>query len=222
MSRIVQPIRSPGGAGRLDLSNLRALLKDRRLWAQLGVVTAHDSGPHWEKKDGQILVQVQTAPRGLELTCRLGAAFGSLGAGGWRVPAPGTEVAVLVPEGEVDFIPMIVACLDSGAAPERASDTQTLLVAPDAIEVDAPAIRLGGEHADQSEIRGDEYRGAEDTLLTTGTPSLLAAFTALAAVAVGPLSALQPGFSQAVTALTTFQTNAAAANGFKSTVVKVR
>lgn len=144
MSRLVKPRRGGAGAKRIDLTDLRDLLKDRRLWAQLAVVTRPDGADrHWELVSGQIHVDVRTVPRGIELHCRLGTQAGSVGQGLWRVPAEGTEVAVLVPDGMPDFQPIIVACLDSGPAPDRVGDDKTILVATDTVEITAPTVVLG-------------------------------------------------------------------------------
>lgn len=145
MTRIVAPIRGRKAAKRPDISDLRALLKDGRCECQMGVVrNAELGGKHWElTDDGDILVEVTTAPRGLELSCRLASSAGSAGMGLWRVPAIGDEVLVLVPEGEIDFQPAIVAVLSSGGVPDRVSDTRTILVATDEVEIIAPLVKLG-------------------------------------------------------------------------------
>lgn len=146
--RIVSPKRGAKAAKRLDTTDLRGLLKDRRLWAQLAVVAVPEgASKQWELIEGDLLVDVETVPQGLELRCRLGAAAGAIGMGLWRVPAVGTEVAVLVPDGDLGFSPLIVACLSSGGAPDRASDTRTVLVATDVIEITAPKVVIGPEPA---------------------------------------------------------------------------
>lgn len=142
--RVVSPKRRRKGSKRLDTTDLRSLLEDKRLWVQLAIVAVPDgASSHFVIEAGQVLVDVETVPRGLDLRCRLGVGAGGVGQGLWRVPAPGTEVAVLVPDGQIEFSPMIVACLDSGAAPDRASDTRTILVATDAIEITAPSVIIG-------------------------------------------------------------------------------
>lgn len=143
MSRSVAPLRGRKGARRFDPSDLRQLLRDERLWAQLGTVRkVAGAAQHWELVDGHILVDVETHPRRLELRCRLGTAAGGMGRGLWRVPAVGEEVAVLVPDGEIDFYPIIVAVLESGTAPDRVGDDRTLLVATDIVEITAPVVEV--------------------------------------------------------------------------------
>lgn len=227
MTRIVSPRRPARATRRGDLSDLREVLKDGRIWCQYGVVSRPDvSSSHWERTpEGDIMVHVETMPRGLELYCRLGAAAGAVGMGAWRVPAVGTEVAVVVPDGEVSFQPMIVAILSSGGAPARVSDQRTVVVATDAIEVDAPAIRLGGEQATQAAIKGDAYATAEDNFLAAQTNFLTAI-----SVYAGAIAAIADPSGTATTTLGTAITAfAAAINSFrsaipssKSTVVKIR
>jgi hypothetical protein len=163
MARIVAPMRGRKASKRLDVTGLREALADRRIWAQLAVVAAPaGASSHWELVADQqgnrhVLVDVETVPRRIELRCRLGAGAGGLGQGLWRIPAIGTEVAILVPDGQIDFQPVIVACLDSGAAPERLEDGRTILVATDTVEITAPKVVLGP---------GPEGMAFEDGLLS--------------------------------------------------------
>lgn len=110
------------GANRLDLSDLKKALRDRRQWSCMGVCTVPDGeSSHFElvAEDGQlvdILVDVVTQPLGAELTCRLG---GMAGAGTLTIPAEGDEVAIIVPDGRIDFMPVIVAILSSNDLPNE-------------------------------------------------------------------------------------------------------
>jgi hypothetical protein len=147
--RISKPLRGRKPTKRLDLTDLREAVKDQRVWCALGVVIQPDGEPfHFELvTDGDqvtdVLVDVETQPDGLDVTCRLAAAGASQGAGLWRVPAVGDEVAVLLPDGDVSFMPTIVAVLSSGEVPRRAAIGRTVLVAPDSVEVIAPKVYLG-------------------------------------------------------------------------------
>lgn len=199
-----------------DFSDLKEVLKDGRVFVELATVQAHGTGQHWSREDEDLLVEVVTCPRGRELVCRLGAAAGQASSGLWRVPAVGTEVVVAIPDGEPDHHPTIVACLSSGAAPARAGADKTLLAAPDAIELDAPAIRAGGDAATHPTIMADLRQTAESTMLT-------ALATALTEAAAGLTGAGQGGHAGAVTA------GATAVTAFKNllgnhntTVLKVR
>ena len=109
------------GANRLDLTDLKKALKDRRCWAcHAVVVVAEGESSHWElllDDDGElidILIDVTTQPEGLELTCRLG---GMSSAGTLTIPKLGDEVIVVVPSGKIDFSPAIVAILSSNDLP---------------------------------------------------------------------------------------------------------
>ncbi len=113
---------------RLDLSDLRKALRDRRQWVCLGVVfKPEDAASHYElvTVDGNvvdIIVEVETIPDRLDLSCSLAGGFG-----GWLIPNVGDEVWVAVPSGEVAFRPTIIACTKAvipnptgqGPAPNR-------------------------------------------------------------------------------------------------------
>lgn len=175
---------------RPDLSDLKALMDDGKAFALMGLVAKPTSGPHWRKVEGKngrtdILVEVETAPLGYDLTCRLTSEAGGAGMGLWRVPAVGTEVLVVIPDGEIDFMPTIAKVYSSGSVPTRASDQRTVMVAPDAIEVQAPlvtigpdaasdtqgvvvasnSVKLGGSAASERIIKGDSRKEAEDYFL---------------------------------------------------------
>lgn len=146
MARISSPKRKPKGSRRLDTTDLRALMQDRRLWVALGLVTKPpDAAAHFEVTENRadVLVHVELAPRRIEMWCRLGALAGGSDLGVWRVPPVGAEVAVVVPEGEVGFQPVLIATLSSGRAPERVSDGRTIIVATDTVEITAPKVILG-------------------------------------------------------------------------------
>ena len=145
--KITSPRRGQRASRRLDLSDLRRAVADRRVHTELAVVRKPaDAAAHFEIVDGgeDVLVEVETVPGGQELTCRLGAGAGGREMGLWRIPAVGDEVAVLVPTGEIAFSPMIVAVLSSGKVPARLAPNKTVLVAPDELEliVGSKVIRI--------------------------------------------------------------------------------
>ena len=232
MAAIVRPMRQRPGSRRGAPSDLADLFKDGRVWVQRALVARPGSEPHWFKEDGDIFVHVETVPRGLDLTCRLGAAFGSMGFGGWRVPAVGTEVLVAIPDGETDWLCTIIGCEASGAAPARAGVDRTLLVAPDVIEVQAPkavlgpdgssatqgvvvqqdSVKLGGEAATQPIMQGD--------LLASALLTMAAAINTYA-IAIKPVADPSNAATHTLTtALTTALT--AGLSAAKSTVSKTR
>jgi len=214
--KVSRPRRRNDGAMQADMSDLRALLADNRTHTAIGVVHAPELGaPHWRRSDrGDILVEVLIMPLGNQASARLSSAAGQVSAGLWRVPKVGTEVGILIPHGELDAGPVIVNTLSSGGAPARVSDSMTLLSAPDALELDAPAIRLGGEGANQKAMRGDDRVTDEGQMLQ----SLAAALTEIAAglTAMGQSSAAT---TQAVTDVGLFR---AKLQSHLSAVVKLR
>jgi len=212
MSRIDAPKRGRGGARRADFSDLRDILKDGRIWCQLGVVSKPGLDSHWERTaEGDILVHVETMPRGLELLCRLGSAAGGNARGLWDIPPVGTEVIVAIPDGEPAFQPTIVTCLSSGAAPARVDASRTLLVGAQALELDAPAIRLGGEQATQAALKGDAFDSAANTF-----------FTALNTYAVAIQAVADPSNLATPTLTTAINAFKSAITSAKSTVVKIK
>lgn len=98
------------GAKRLDLSDLAHKLRDRRQWCALAkVFKPEDAAAHYEfiEVDGvlvDIIVEVETIPDRVELSCSLAGGWG-----GWWIPSVGDEVFVVIPAGEVSFRPTIIA-----------------------------------------------------------------------------------------------------------------
>lgn len=112
-----RPKRGRRGAKRIDLTDMRHLFKDGRVWTGLGVVVAPNNEPHWQivadEETGDLLdviVEVELQPSQVLVSARLRA-------GMWEVPALGDEVAVIIPDGAIDFQPVIVATLSSGVVP---------------------------------------------------------------------------------------------------------
>jgi phage baseplate assembly protein gpV len=206
-------VRRRGSAVYPELSDLRELLVDGKVHAQLGVVVKPTSDPHWRKITGKggrtdIVVEVETSPLGYDLTCRLTSEAGGHGMGLWRVPAVGAEVLVVLPDGELEFMPTIAKVYSSGSVPERAGPDRTVLVAPDALELQAPrvvvgpnaasstqgvvvaenSVKLGGDAASEPIPLGNLRKTAEDAFLD----AVALAFTEIATglVAVGQAAPL--------------------------------
>jgi hypothetical protein len=85
------------------------------------------------------------------------------------------------------------------------------------LRMEAGTIYVGGKLGATYAIAGEQHQAAEQVLIQ----QLLAAFSALQAAAVGPLSALQPGFATANTAIAGFQASASAQNNFLARKAKV-
>lgn len=133
MSRIVKPRRRGVGAKRLDLTDMRELFRDRRVWSAVGIVTKADGrDSHWEivTDDGgaevDIVIDVVVQPSQVPVTARL------RGGGWWEVPAEGDEVALLVPDGQLDFMPIVLCKLSSNTVPsgQAPSPTNIVIAAP--------------------------------------------------------------------------------------------
>lgn len=133
---------------RMDLSTLREVLKDPRVWSFRGrVVKPEGAASHWQivTKGGKrrVLVEVETIPALMDLTCKLATVAGGSGTGIWFIPKVGTIVRVEVEEGQLDGYPAIVAVEDSGGFPDRAGDEQVVMVSEVPIEITAPRVTLG-------------------------------------------------------------------------------
>lgn len=112
------------GAKKLDVSDLKRAIRDQRAWVKLAIVVdVDDDGSHFalvEDEAGNVVdvvVEVETVPDRVQLTCRLTGLVGGAGAGIWAVPAIDDEVLVCLPDGELDFMACIVATLGSRDVP---------------------------------------------------------------------------------------------------------
>lgn len=115
---------------------------DDKLWVSVGTVNKPDAlDAHFEIVDDDgtkdILVEVLLAPGGEQITARLGSAAGGAGRGLWRIPAVGTEVAVLLPSGELDGDPVILATMSTDAVPDGINETILILRNDAAILIEA-------------------------------------------------------------------------------------
>jgi hypothetical protein len=139
----MRPLRGRAGAKYADMNVLRQAMADSRVWAVKGIVwKPPDADNFYRIVDGEILVEVQSTPGKLDLTCSLSTVGGGSGAGFWAVPPLGTQVLVLLPDAAVDFAPAIVAILSTDGVPERAAAGRTVLVSKDPIEIIAPTVTI--------------------------------------------------------------------------------
>lgn len=120
--RVTKPFRGQRGSKRLDLTDMRALMRDQRTWCSIGrVFVPPGEASHYTIDDGDIIVEVVLQPSLHDVTCRL--------AGGmWIVPAVDEEVVVVLPEGEMTFMPTIIAILSTGNVPSAQQPTPTRMV----------------------------------------------------------------------------------------------
>ena len=163
--RYTRPLRGRKAAKRVDTSALEALVADGRMWCKLGKVFAPDGGSHWQVKDGKLLIEVETLPDGLDLTCRL-ATWGSGGGfGGWSIPRVGSIVAVLVPDGMPEFHPIVIGVLDCNATPAGVGEGMTLIADDRTVAIRAPKVQLGSSEANEQAVLGTTQSSQLATLL---------------------------------------------------------
>lgn len=121
MTRHTRPKRGRRGSKRLDLSDARHLFRDSRLWVSIGVVTAPEGADRFTVADDDVRVEVILQPSLQDVTCRLAAGI-------WNVPNEGEEVLVVLPEGELAFMPTILAVLSTGAVPSSQGPAANTIV----------------------------------------------------------------------------------------------
>ncbi len=125
-----RPRKSP--VKRMNLEALREQLADGLVHAGLGIVKKREGGDsHFEIVDGakDVLVDVVMMPTNEPLRCRLTGCAGGPGTGIWSIPPEGCEVAILIPLGDFDFSPMIVATLSSNKIPDGLEGGGTIIIA---------------------------------------------------------------------------------------------
>jgi hypothetical protein len=196
MSRITAPLRGRKSSKGFDLDGLAMLMRDGRMWTKLGKVFAPDGAKCWQvNAEGMILVEVETIPDGQDLTCRLGTWGSGGGFGGWAIPRPNSIVAVMVPDGEIEFHPIIIGVLDCNAAPDGVGDDLTLIADDRDIAIQAPRVALGDKDATESAMLGDSFTGDLSDPMTDILSDLATLFAALSlgvptsTTSIGTLSA---------------------------------
>lgn len=118
------------GARKLPLDTMREALADGKVYSALGVVRKFDGETaHYELDGEDVLVDVEIMPNGERALCRLACGAGP-GLGLWFVPPEGTEVAVLVPQGDLEADPVVVGCLSSGDVPDGLTTSNWVIVVP--------------------------------------------------------------------------------------------
>lgn len=130
--RITKPKRGQRPTKRLDLTDVREALRDTRQWTALGVVIKpRDAEQHWQivGDNADVMVEVELQPTQEPVTARLAA-------GMWIVPEVGDEVAVVIPAGELDFMP-VITCILAHAVPtaQRPQPRRIVIAVPAGGEV---------------------------------------------------------------------------------------
>lgn len=110
--KVTAPYRGRSSSRRLDLTDMKHALgvDGFKMWCALAIVQAPQGESHFEVLADDVHVEVVTQPSLIPLTCRLTA-------GMWRIPDIGEEVVVLIPEGEIAFMPILIDVLSSGSVP---------------------------------------------------------------------------------------------------------
>lgn len=110
--KITAPFRGRSSSKRLDTTDIKHALgiDGIKMWCAIAIVEAPQGEPHFEVLADDVHVEVVTQPSLIPLTCRLAA-------GVWRIPDVGEEVVVLIPEGEIAFMPILIDVLSSGSVP---------------------------------------------------------------------------------------------------------
>lgn len=157
MSKAARNIRRQRkGTKRLDLTAMKAALKDQRAWACLGVVLeAQDSGNHFDIDDNVISVEVDLQPSQEQITACVAAIGGSFGAGIYAIPPVGAEVYVLIPDGELDFCPVIIGLSSSGTLPSDIGVNTIVIASPPGGEV----IIHDGSGSTEALVKKSEFDG---------------------------------------------------------------
>lgn len=124
----VKSKRGRAGAKRLDVGQVKDALRDRRLWSGLGVVRLFPGEiEHFSIETGDepdVLVDVELMPNRERLVCRLGIAVGAV----WRVPPVDSEVALLIPQGDLEADPIIVGVISE--PPGLLTGSNVVIMAP--------------------------------------------------------------------------------------------
>lgn len=170
---IIRRTKRPKRANRrLDLSAMREVLRDQRVWCGLGLVVK-DGDSHWRFDEDDVLVEVELQPSEERMTCRLGSVAGGSAHGVWAVPPEGTEVAVLIPDGEFEAEPIIVATLSSGALPasEGVGEDRTIIVNGEVLIHDGS----GGTEPLVKKSEFDAHTHTTTATVNTGSPGVLSA-----------------------------------------------
>jgi hypothetical protein len=184
MTRITKPLRGRKPKKRLELGPMREALRDRRAWTRLGVVIAPEGGgPHWRivGDNADILVEVELMPTSEVVEARL------MGGGMHIVPDLGEEVLVCLPEGELTWMPTIVAILNNASTMPDAGGQGP---APQRIVIARPNATVlihDGSGGAEELVKRSEFLSHGHPIVATGATS----------PTTGPVTALEPHGSAA-------------------------
>jgi hypothetical protein len=186
------------GSRKLDTSDLMFMVQrliNSQPWSHVGrVIAPQGEGSHWER-DGanRVLVEVETLPEQVHLTCRLDSHGGI-----WSVPTVGTLVGVIIPDGKPDHMPIIAAILGGNASPDRVGDGRVVWAPGLPIEIECDDIKLGSHTATERAMYADAFTSDISKAMTKVLADLTTAFTALSLgvpTSTADLTALLAGIS---------------------------
>lgn len=107
---------------RFDPTDLKKIVREQRNWTAFGKVIRPEgvgpNEPHFDLDGTDLLVDVEFQPTLIDVTCRVSAGFGGPQLGLWAVPPVGAEVAVVIPDGELEHGPIVVGILSTGQLPD--------------------------------------------------------------------------------------------------------
>jgi hypothetical protein len=109
------------------MASIKDALKDRRAWAALGVEETQAGGAPFTIDEDDIIVHVTLMPEGTQIKARMAVPGSGATTGVWSIPKSGTEVLVIVPMGEYEFMPAIAACYSSGGLPDGVAENVTVI-----------------------------------------------------------------------------------------------
>lgn len=160
--------RTRKGARRLDLTAMKEALRDGKCWSCFGLVAEADDKSKFQLDGDDLLVDVEVQPSGERITARVGTAAGGAGRGVWVVPKIGSEVVVLVPDGDLGFMPTVVAVLSTGEVSGDLDEDNLILVngAGDIDVVPSGDVSLGIKDATEQALRGNAFQTTFNNLVT--------------------------------------------------------
>jgi hypothetical protein len=136
-------------AKHMDMTGLAEAVRDQRQWCAFGKVGKGPNGePHFEidQENQEILLSVYLQPDQQWMPC-LFATAGGAGAVLVTIPEEGDQVAIIIPSGEIDFLPMVVAVVPARPLHARISTQRTVLLSTKPIEIIGPSVVIGSDTA---------------------------------------------------------------------------
>lgn len=177
------------GSKQIDVSALRALLRDERMWAGVGIVTKpDDSNQHYEIDSDRddVLVCCKASPSGVEVWARLGGiGGGAANLGVWRIPPVGAEVVLLFQEGYVEGDVFIVGTLSTGSVPSDVDADALVITNTKRIVLKSTDATVEVNGSDYSLIKTEDFLSDLKAFVT-------AVITDLASAAAAPVGTYSP------------------------------